>query len=464
MRRGPGGPVTATPTAHRHAAGTGRRWYGPRVKATRGFPLDIVFAAVIAGMLLLVFGRVIPNYDDLYAIAWGHQLANGEAPQYFAAFAPAAHPGLNLIGILANPLGPGGALVVFQLVGLLSLGALAVGLYRLGEAVGSRAAGVAAALILLSRPQTLAYGIESFVDAPAAALVVWAAVLEARTPRRGVAVLVVLGIAGLLRPETWLLAGAYAVWCAVGLRPRAVAPVARLVAFAAIGPALWILSDWIVTGDPLSRFRSLSPTVGGHTITAGTGGRTGLAEVPRSLVHDLGNWLGPIPLALAAIGCIACVVLPIRRTGPPLVAIALAILAFAAGAVTGAPLEQRYLFTAVALLTFMAGIGLTLPLGRLGPVRGASGTHRRPRDGGARRRLRVARRPPDRGRARSSLHRGGPLSESRAAGRPRAAHAAQRTPRLHGKSGNHAAPGRAHRTAPRVVHAGAGASGRAGPG
>jgi hypothetical protein len=36
------------------------------------------------------------------------------------------------------------------------------------------------------------------------AFVVWAAVLEARRPRRGTAVLVLLGLAGLLRPEAWL--------------------------------------------------------------------------------------------------------------------------------------------------------------------------------------------------------------------------------------------------------------------
>lgn len=335
--------------------------------------LGFAAVALVVGVLVLVFGRVVPNYDNLYAIAWGRQLAHGDAPQYFAAFTPAAHPGLNLIGAFASLLGPGGALVVFELLGLVSLGALAVGLFRLGEAVSSRAAGIAAGLILLSRPQTLAYGLMSFVDAPTAALVVWAAVLEARTPRRGPAVLVLLAIAGLLRPEPWLLAAAYAVWCAAGLRSRTAAPLARLLALAAIGPALWLASDWIVTGDPLSRFRSLAPTVGAQSLGTGSGGRTGLAEVPRALALDLGNWLGPIPLALAAIGCVACVALLPRRAAPPLAAIALAILAFAAAGATGAPLEQRYLFPAVALLALVAGIALALALQRLGPVRGRAG-------------------------------------------------------------------------------------------
>jgi hypothetical protein len=323
-------------------------------------------------VLVLVFGRIVPNYDDLYAIAWGRELAHGDTPQYFAAFTPAAHPGMNLLGVIASPLGPGGALVVFELLGLVSLGALAVGLFRLGEAVGSRAAGIAAALILITRPVTLAYGLKSFVDAPTAALVVWAAVLEARTARRGPAVLVLLAIAGLLRPECWLLAAAYAIWCASGLRSRTAASLARLLALAATGPALWLASDWIVTGDLLSRFRAVEPT--GRSVSVGTsGGRTGLAEVPRALAHDLGNWFGPIPLALVAISCVACIALLPRRTAPPLAAIALAILTFAAAGAAGASLEQRYLFPAVALLAFVAGIGLVLAPQRLGPLRGWAG-------------------------------------------------------------------------------------------
>jgi hypothetical protein len=340
----------------------------PRVLGLRGTLVGVAVAALLTGLLAIAFGRVIPNYDDLYAIAWGHQLAHGETPQYFAAYAPAAHPGLNLLGVLASPLGPGGALAVFELLGLVSLGALAIGLFCLGEAFGSRGVGVAAALILLSRPQTISYGLSSLVDAPTAALVVWAAVLEARAPRRGTAVLVLLAIAGFLRPEPWLLAAAYAVWCAVRQRPRTVASVARPLALAAVGPVLWLASDWIVTGDPLSRFHTLAPAVGGRTI--GETGITGLSEVPRELTHGLGNWLGPIPLALAVVGCVAGLALRPRLSAPPLAAIALSLLAFAAAGGARSPLEQRYLFTAVALLAFFAGVGLVLAPQRLGTVPG----------------------------------------------------------------------------------------------
>ena len=44
------------------------------------------------------------------------------------------------------------------------------------------------------------------------AIVVWAAVLEAARPRRGVPVLMLLALAGMLRPEAWVLSGLYWLW------------------------------------------------------------------------------------------------------------------------------------------------------------------------------------------------------------------------------------------------------------
>jgi hypothetical protein len=337
------------------------------VRAPRGTLLGVGVAALLVVVLLLVFGRVVPTYDALYAIAWGRELAHGETPQYFAPFTPAAHPGMNLLGALTRPLAPGGAILAFELFGLASLVALALGLFRFGEAVGGRWVGLAGALILLTRPETLGFGLGAAVDAPTAALVVWAAVLEARRPRRGTAVLVLLALAGLLRPEPWLLAGAYALWCILGLRPRSLAGAARLLALAAVGPAVWLLADWVVTGDPLSRFHTLAPAVGERTI--GESSTTGLSAVPHVLSHDLGGWLGPVVLVLAAAGCVAALVLERRRTAPAFAAVVLLLLSFAASGATRAPLEQRYLFPAVALLCGFAAIALVLAPQRLAPAR-----------------------------------------------------------------------------------------------
>ena len=44
-------------------------------------------------------------------------------------------------------------------------------------------------------------------------MVAWAAALETERPRRGGPVWVLLTLAGLLRPEAWILLGAYWLWC-----------------------------------------------------------------------------------------------------------------------------------------------------------------------------------------------------------------------------------------------------------
>ncbi len=54
--------------------------------------------------------------------------------------------------------------------------------------------------------------VRGYIDIPYLALVVWAIALEAQQPRRGTAVFALLALAGLLRPEAWLLAGLYFLW------------------------------------------------------------------------------------------------------------------------------------------------------------------------------------------------------------------------------------------------------------
>ena len=51
--------------------------------------------------------------------------------------------------------------------------------------------------------------------------------LEARQPRRGEAVLGLLAVAGLMRPEAWALGGLYWLWMWPRGRHRAAAPAAR---------------------------------------------------------------------------------------------------------------------------------------------------------------------------------------------------------------------------------------------
>ena len=57
-----------------------------------------------------------------------------------------------------------------------------------------------------------------------------------------------LALAGMLRPEAWLLTGLYFLWMAW---PATWPQRFRYAALAAIGPLVWAGTDWIVTGDPL---------------------------------------------------------------------------------------------------------------------------------------------------------------------------------------------------------------------
>ena len=68
------------------------------------------------------------------------------------------------------------------------------------------------AALLLTRPLLVLEAGQAVIDIPFLALVLAAMIAEARHPRSGYAVPVLLGLAGLLRPEAWLLAVAWAAW------------------------------------------------------------------------------------------------------------------------------------------------------------------------------------------------------------------------------------------------------------
>ena len=62
-------------------------------------------AGVVAGaaVLWLLAGRGLVNYDTLYALVWGDQLAGGELPQLEGPVVPTPHPLANLAGVLLAP-------------------------------------------------------------------------------------------------------------------------------------------------------------------------------------------------------------------------------------------------------------------------------------------------------------------------------------------------------------------------
>ncbi|MFL5895131.1 MAG: hypothetical protein ACJ76Z_08450, partial [Thermoleophilaceae bacterium] len=243
---------------------------------------DWLAGGVIGPAIFAWFGHAFLNYDTFYALVWGSDLAHGRTPQYDVAVAPTPHPLAELVGIVLSPFGSHAEDLMLAL-GLLGLGMLAVGLFRLGQELFGTWVGVVAALVVITRVPILNFGIRGYVDLPTVALVVWAAVLEVRRPHRGTPVLILLGLAGLLRPEAWLYGAAYWLWLvATGPDRR---QIVRWTALAAAAPLIWMASDLLISGDAL---HSLTGT---HDLAAQLGRKTGITALPGVAPRRLGEIL-----------------------------------------------------------------------------------------------------------------------------------------------------------------------------
>ncbi len=300
-------------------------------------------SAIIAGALLLrvISGVAFANYDTLYALAWGGQLARGQTPAYDVPIAPTPHPLVEALGLVLSPLGPRGVEDVTVALGFLALSACGWVIYRLGAQWFGRAAGALAALIFLTRVPVLSYGVRAYVDLPYLLLVLAALLVESRRKRAGAPVLALLALAGLLRPEAWAFSGLYWLY----LKDR----TPRLALLALAAPLVWVLSDLLITGDPLW---SLTNT----RHTASTLGRaSGIANVPEYIPRRIGEILRPPVLAGAALGGVLSLLWLRRRALPAAVAGVVAVVVFAAFASIGLPINSRYAFLASAILCIFCG-------------------------------------------------------------------------------------------------------------
>jgi hypothetical protein len=321
-----------------------------------------VAGAVIGTLVFAWFGHAFLNYDTFYALVWGGDLAHGRTPDYGVAVAPTPHPLAELVGLVLAPFGAAGEDLMLA-AGLLALGMLTVGCFRLGRELFGIAAGLLAAAIVITRVPILSFGIRGYVDLPTAAFVVWAAVLEARRPHRGAPVLILLALAGLLRPEAWLYAGAYWLWLAATAPDRS--RIVQWTALAAAAPLIWLGSDLLITGNPL---HSLTGT---HDLAAQLGRKTGIGALPEVAPRRLGEILR-LPELLAAVAGIAFTLAWMReRARLPLAIALLNGLAYTAFALARLPLLGRYLFVAAAMLAVFAGAGALgwTTLGRDHPAR-----------------------------------------------------------------------------------------------
>jgi len=169
--------------------------------------------------------------------------------------------------------------------------------------------------------------------------VLGAILAEARHSRGA---LVLLTLAGLLRPEAWLFALACVAW---KRQPR-------LLPLALAAPVIWMLHDLMLAGDPL---HSLTGTrEGAQTLQR----ITGLDDVPLTVPRRLGEILREPGLLGAAAGGLLVLAFMRARAALPIAAGFVALAAFCVLAAAGLPILGRYLLLPATLLAIFCGAGV----------------------------------------------------------------------------------------------------------
>jgi hypothetical protein len=331
-----------------------RRGPGSGIAArARSIDLDtlakVAFALLCVGFLVgfLIF-PTYPNYDSYYSLLWGREVLDLHAPFFQGFRVPTEHPLAIAAGALVSLLGEGGDRVWVAMT-LACFLWLVWGIYRLGQAAFTPLVGAIAALLLLSRFDFAFLAARGYIDVPYMALVVWAAVVEARRPRRGWPVFALLGAAGLLRPEAWVLAGLYFLWMSRGATWRERAGYA---AMAAVAPVIWTAVDGAVTGDPLFSLHYTS------TSAEDLGRQRTLAELPSAL-PDFFSSLVKLPVLLGAlVGLPIAVLAAPRRAAMPLVLLLSGLATFVLIGIAGLSVIERYLIVAALSLLIFAAVAL----------------------------------------------------------------------------------------------------------
>ena len=301
-------------------------------------PIPMLPAAVVCAALagLWFLAPSAPTTDPWGWINWGREITHLDLDTSIGG-TPSWKPLPVIFTTLFSLTGaaaPTVWLFFARAAGLLSL----VFAYRLGARLRGPVAGVAAALAFgftLDVVRELAHGYAE----PMAAALLFAAIESHLDGREGRAF--GLGtVAALVRPEVWplvLIYGAVRLW----------RPGRRLLVIlgAAAVPALWLIPDWIGSGDPFH---------GNHVAHISTPGG------PSHTWPALGNLVrvvGPATLTLAA----AAIALAIRRRDRVTLALgAWALLwggALVIAMLLGYSASERYLFLPATLLCIVAGVG-----------------------------------------------------------------------------------------------------------
>src|ERR1019366_6813687 len=301
----------------------------------------IGFAVMCVGALVGYFAfPTYPTYDSFYALLWGRDLLHLHLPDFRVYRGPTEHPLAIAFGMFCSIFGQGGArLMVLGSIG--SYVALVAGLYRLGRLCFGPVVGLVAGLLVLSRFFLENLAAQGYLDISYVALIVWAVVLEVERPRRGTPVLATLAAAGLLRPDAWVLAGVYWLWCSWRADNRT---RLKYLALAASAPLLWAGVDAIVTGNPLY---SLSATAGLAAELERTQGFTAVL----GSVWTYGTRIDKLSVLIGGIvGVPLALWLAPRRAIVPLAALGVLLGVYVAEGAVGASVVDRYLLGTATML------------------------------------------------------------------------------------------------------------------
>ncbi len=312
------------------------------MQAARAAALTVL----VAVGLRLVYGPGHLGYDAAWALEWGREALAGATPAFEGAGAPTPHPLANAVSLALAPLGDSAFAVVMAL-SWLSLAALAVLGFLLGRRLYGVWVGAAVAVILLTRHLLVRETHQAVLDLPFLALVVGALLAEVERPRERTLVPVLLCLAGLLRPEGWLLGLAWLLYAAPG-HPRA--QVLRWGALVVAAPLVWALWDLVVTGDPLWSLHGTQELA--EELKRPRAFDTALSAVPSYLRDALGDpivWLG---LAGAAGGLLSFY----ERSLLPAALAAAGMLGFLALGLADLPLLIRYLLVPAVMLCLFCGL------------------------------------------------------------------------------------------------------------
>ena len=227
-----------------------RQVVAARALAWPAWWLVAAIAVVTAIASALVFRDPAVTGDSVYHLIWGRELMAGTLDTFVPG--PTPHPLVLALAAATSLLGTQASYdATWVLLGPLALGATFAALFCVGSQIGNRWTGTLAVVTLAVSVPVLSWAATAQYDIAFGALVLWA--LAAHLARRGrpLLPLALLGVAGLIRPEAWLVAGLYWLWAARSLPWRQ-----RLLTAGVVGaaPVCWMAMDAAVMGDFLYSF------------------------------------------------------------------------------------------------------------------------------------------------------------------------------------------------------------------